>query len=323
MARQIKGTLSRTSAIEQTVIRYPVIWAHDETEVKPWDPVCGGSLGTLIDTEAERGNQPLRSWEIGPGKPPPPSGSVLHTYYPRLTKATPFKPAKKLPEIGPKDLACQDIARLTRHLGNEKKFKREVLIVAAKYGPLIPGESASWEWDTLRAWKRASKEMDFYLKMIKSVKDHSERLGGTSRAEREAVERDDRHSLVKSAPPEIEGLINDFTDTGPFGAKTPMVDLPLPEFRVALASRFWGLFSMYTYGSATLGGGTPGQVYVTCGSYGWAHKELWGLLTSRQHVLLCDRCGTAFMSIRSDAQTCSVACKKAMQRQRATANEAI
>jgi hypothetical protein len=323
MTRAIKGTLARTSAVERTVIRYPVIWAHDETEVPPWDPVRGGVIGAVFETEAERGDRPLRGWEIGPSKPPPPSGSVFPSYYPRLTRATPFKPDKKLPKLVPKDLVCQEIAQLAKHLENSKKFKKEVLKIATKYGPLIPGESASWEWDTLRAWKRVSKEMDFNLKLVKSVKDHSEKLDRVTREDRETDERRERRQLIKNAPEEMSGLITNFTDTGPFGNKVPMVDLPLQEYQAALGRYFWELFSMHSYRSATLNVRTPGRVHVECGSYAWAYKELWELLTSSQHVLFCDRCGSSFVAVRSDARTCSVACKKALQRQREKKHAAI
>lgn len=315
MATAIKRTLARTSLVKRVAIRYPVIWAHHEIEVRPWDVVRGGDLGTLMDVEGTRENWPLKVWEMkGAGLPAPPSSSRFPPYYPRLTRTTPFRPIKPLPKIGAKDYACQEIAKLVKHLGNERKLKGEVLKVANKYGPLIPSKSSSWEWDTLEKWIYAAQLMDFYLSLIRSIKTHSTNADEIEEGDNEIYEYEERRKLIQPSRSGLEGLTSNFTNTGPWGDKTPIIELPLKEYREALGAYFWESFSSFTFDQATLGG--PGNVSVRCGSFGWAHYELWELLNSNRHVLLCSRCHRPFVAVRNDALTCSSACEKAFQRQR-------
>jgi hypothetical protein len=317
MTRLIKRTLARTSVVEWVPIRYPVIWAHDETEVTPWDPVCGGNPRAEYpkpEDDMKAGELWSSAHLLNGGGEPPPSRNTLVVSYPRLTRRTPYTPRNKPPKLGPKDRVCQDIAALTKYKGNEKRLKKEVLIVANKYGPLWPGINTSEKWDTLQAWKDASKIMRFYLDLVRLVKKHSTQIEGVTKEDRETIEHEERCQQFESVPREIGSLVSNFTNTGPFGNEKPVVDLPLPEYQQKLASHFWEFFTLFTHGNAAFGG-SPGQLRVTCGSYAWAHKELWNLLTSRQHVLLCHRCNAAFIATRNDALTCSSACEKALQRQ--------
>ena len=284
--------------------KFPVKWADRPEDVPEWD-VSRGYGGPYLNKE--EWEEYRRSQGFVPG-PPPVDG------YPRLVRI----PGEKGVDIGTYNLGAPQgvankLARLYPYVlhmherGKEQTLKRKILELAKAYTPY-----AHYTPDglTLRMWALAISRVWAALQVAhrlleKGVKDTK---GWVRRNDEAMKEWDGRFYKRRDWPP-----------TPWFQIYAAIKDSASPrEARLGLARYLLTLFGLNA-GAGDINFFIPSNMDVPVmlavkGVGEWAYYEVATTVLRRRPVRFCSVCGSPFISMRKDKDTCSDACRKKKSR---------